>query len=291
MNFLVLGAGSIGSRHAAILQDMGHNVVSIDKVPRAGVFTPAELADDIVQLPEQDGVLLCTPTGTHVGAYRHLPDKVHRACLDAAFFVEKPMGEGFSVSDGALQVGFCYYYDSTLREFVKNLSYERIYHLSIVAGHDLRAWHDEPYTERYHGTPGPGGVINDSLSHSLFIARWILGDVAVLSSHYGRKSGLDLQTEDVCSVHLVGENAVSCYCVVDYLRNPREFYIEAVTTGGTMRWVHDTTQVAAMYQEQMEAFVQVCAGELRYGYPDIHAGQAVDSLLQDVRDYVANDYR
>jgi predicted dehydrogenase len=198
-----------------------------------------------------------------------------------AWFVEKPMGN--FPNDGNVMVGFSYRWDGALARFVESLRTYRVFSLSIVAGQDLRYWHEGDYRMRYHGTPGPGGIINDSLPHSLYVARWILGDLEHVGSVTGKLSGLELQTEDTAMALFRSKTGVPCHVLVDYLRRPRTFRIEAVTTAGVLIWEFDPVSADAMYRQQMEVFCEVAAGKRRYGFPDWHDGKAVEALLDKVR--------
>jgi hypothetical protein len=81
MNFLLLGLGSIGRRHAAILRGMGHGVTTVDPDPEAGAdwlqySHPSEMF--------WDGKLDCTPPD--VRAIFNSPGNFNGR------FIEKPLG-------------------------------------------------------------------------------------------------------------------------------------------------------------------------------------------------------
>jgi len=67
-----------------------------------------------------------------------------------------------------------------------------------------------------------------------------------------------------------------------YLRQPRGFWVEAETSGGTMRWDFDPAEADEMYSRQMEVFCEVAEGKRQYGYPDLAEGMAVQRLLDEV---------
>ncbi|MBU2395796.1 MAG: hypothetical protein KKH70_20870, partial [Gammaproteobacteria bacterium] len=67
------------------------------------------------------------------------------------------------------------------------------------------------------------------------------------------------------------------YCLADYHREPRAFWIEAITSDGWFRWNFSASEVDAMYRRQMQAFVD--GGEA----PSLGDGQAVERMLEDVR--------
>ena len=141
----------------------------------------------------------------------------------------------------------------------------------------------DDYRQHYHGMPGRGGVIRDSLPHSLFIARWILGDLRYVGSVAAKLSGLDIRTEDTAVTLLEAPTGQPVMILADYLREPRAFYIEVVTSDGVRRWEFDPDEADAMYTRQMEIFCALCTGERRYDYPDLAEGVAVQRLLDKVK--------
>ena len=292
--YLLLGRGSIGRKHQSILESLGHTVVSVDPSPLAGAdykqafsiecvppwYKETKAGTDmlVVAWEDFDGVLDCTPAGAGIRAGWQIPAK--------ARFIEKPLG-GVPDRKGCnepVQIGFCYRFLPSLQQFREALVDVRVFSLTMLAGAWLPDWHpDEDYRERYHGTPGVGGVVNDSLSHSLFIARWLLGELSVAGSIIGKLGGLDVSTEDTAATLLRAATGQPVYILVDYLRRPGDSTIEAVTSGGVKVWEMNPEEAPEMYRAQMETFVRVCANEQRFGYPTLADGVAVQLLLDEVR--------
>lgn len=282
MRFLLIGRGSIGLRHETILLDLGHEVVSVDPRPQTkanyrGICMPPGSNTHLAMASGEkfDGVLDCTPPDVRAGWLASAK----------ARFIEKPLGgvpPAYHKPGAPAMVGFCYRWLPSLEAFVEELAAVRVFSLTIVAGQDLREWHDGDYRERYHGTPGRGGVVLDSLSHSLFIARWIMGDLELVGAVTGKFSGLDIRTEDTCAVLLRAATGQPVTALVDYLRRPRVSWIEAVTSDGVKRWQFDPADAGAMYERQMAVFAEICQGKRRYGFPDLQDGLIVQELLDKI---------
>lgn len=275
-SFLVIGYGSIGKKHSSILRELGHDVVTVDRNPNAGA--------DAIHYPsveyQPDGILLCT----HPPRDKAMSIVPSMLTDPPCWFVEKPVGsEARLLSSDRTMVGLCYRWDSWMIDFLTALLPSRIYSVNVSAGHWLPDWHKKPYTHRYHGTLGIGGVINDSLPHALFMAQWILGELSYVGSITEHLSGLDIQTEDVCDVLLRSKTGVPCHIHVDYLRQPREFTIEVVTSNGMKHWAFDPVRADMMYKTQMVAFAQMCSGELRYGYPTLATWKPIGRIMDRVR--------
>lgn len=271
MRFLIIGRGNVGRKHEKILRDMSHEVITLDIDSATGADFQ-HLSSVNMAFRRFDGVLICTPP--HVRQFAHLPQSYH-------YFIEKPLGK-FSLPAGATcQVGFCYNYLPSLRAFVKKLSNYRIHSASLVGGQPLQDWHEEDYrqvSQHYHG------VVTDSLPHSLYIARWILGELELIGNVVAHSSDLEINHEDTAAVLLHAESGASCYLLADYLRDPRAFKIEAVTNDGVRNWEFAPEEAPEMYVKQMEHFCQICTRKIPeiMGYPDIEDGQAVQKLLDKV---------
>jgi predicted dehydrogenase len=79
-----------------------------------------------------------------------------------------------------------------------------------------------------------------------------------------------------------GPNDETCYLYADYLLRPRRFSIDAYAVGRHYHWEFATKDIDAMYQRQMEAFVDLCAGKLKDGYPNLEDGIAVQRILDAI---------
>jgi predicted dehydrogenase len=267
VNFLLLGYGSIGKKHTAILRDMGHRVTTVDPDEgRDATFTEPPLLE---VLESFDGVMDCTPPDVRIG---WVIPAYHR-------FVEKPLGGSyarFRIMEPTM-LGFTYRWHSRLESFVSEIQQHKIYSLLIVGGQHLQAWHKEDYRERDYW-----GVVLDSLPHSIYIARWILGELRLAGSVASKVSDLEIDVEDSAAALLEGPGGQTVILQGDYLRFPRSFYIEAQTSGGWYRWEFAVKEADAMYQRQMEQFVRVCQGDKASGYPNLEDGIAVQRILDAI---------
>lgn len=288
MNFLLFGYGSIGKRHATILHSFGHAVITVDPNPATGADYQSQQESGLQwAVDEFGGILICTPA--NVREQIILEVNARLTLFDGSWFIEKPLGHQLGpriieqLEQGKpTQVGFCYYYASGLQGFATAVQESTVYSVSIIGGQWLPDWSTTDYRKRYHGTPGQGGVILDSLPHSLYIARWILGELSVVGSVTGKLSDLEIETEDTAAVLLESESGTPCYLLADYLRRPRAFWIEAVCSDGWRRWEFDVNDAQGMYERQMVDFVSLCNGSLARG-PNLADGVAVEILLDAIK--------
>ena len=288
MKFLLLGYGSIGTKHAGILRDMGHEVVTVDPDLERGA--DYQSIKDGIDTLGCNGVLDCTPSDIREGwkaiaVYRFIEKPLGKILGDIPSsapyeYVMTDSGQTIRISRIAkgVMMGFCYHYLPSLANFVNTLKSQPLAHLLIVGGQNLQDWHAQDYrTRRYDG------VVTDSLPHSLYIARWILGNYQLVGSFTGRFSDLEIETEDTAGCLLLSDKNTPCYIEVDYLRAPRLFYIEAITSQGTRHhWEFDPAEAPEMYRLQMDAWVRLCAGENVGKYPDLQDGIEVQKILNEV---------
>ena len=270
VRFLLLGLGSIGMKHAALLEKLGHDVIAIDPDPAKGAHYQSMGA--MRYDPDFDGILDCTPPDVRPS---------WKMYISAPRFIEKPLGNTPSaVLAGPVQMGFCYRYAPRLAEFVLNIQAKGVARVTISGGQHLQDWHIEDYREvsgRYRG------VVTDSLPHSVYIARWILGDATYVGATAAHTGAFDLDVEDVAGVVLAGPNNEPCLLSVDYLQRPRAFYIEAVTLdGGWYRWEFAPKEAEEMYTRQMQAWVRLCEGTPDVEYPTLQDGICVQEVLDAI---------
>lgn len=88
MRVLVIGCGSIGSRRARLLAEMGHTVTGVDPVAGRCVGFPGGVflgLDGGLAHGPYDAAFVCTPADTHL--------EVARQCVEAGIrtFIEKPL--------------------------------------------------------------------------------------------------------------------------------------------------------------------------------------------------------
>ncbi|KQI72127.1 hypothetical protein AN191_08255 [Loktanella sp. 5RATIMAR09] len=175
--FLVIGAGSIGQRHARNLAALGQKV---DLVPYREFD-----ADKVAQRTDVAGVIIATATPIRLSLVQLCASK------DWPFYVEKPLGwtkeqiadiyaAAAPVSDRSM-VGFMMRYHPAVRALAQ-LDLSDIYSFAFEIGHDVRQWRENwSFAQSYASGPAGGGVLLD-LCHELDIAHCLFPQAAVTSA-------------------------------------------------------------------------------------------------------------
>ncbi len=250
MKFLVVGCGSIGSRHLRNLVSIGEKeLIAVDPDPGRRDIAQREWGakpyptfnEELAEIA--DVVFVTLPSSSHLEV----------ATLAAKFgchlFVEKPLACSLEGVDELLDsvrqnklVGFLgsnWKFHPALQRIKDLLDEEvigRVLTARFMAGQYLPDWHPwEDYRNTYSAQESlGGGVIFDS--HELDYASWFLGPVKELVCFSGHLSDLEIDTEDVASMLLRFQSGVIAQIQLDYLcRNYTRRY-EFLGAEGTILW-------------------------------------------------------
>jgi predicted dehydrogenase len=248
---LVVGCGSIGSRHVGNLVnsfDVEVSVCDVDERQATalsdeyGVTSTTDLEEALAASP--DAVLVCTPPTSHVD--------IARKSLDAGthVFVEKPLAadseraaelvEHVRGTDRVGLVGCNMRFHPPVAQITDWLSageIGRIEYVRLRYGNYLPNWRPDDYTESYSTDPERGGGIILDAIHELDLASWWLERPGTVTSVTGTYSDLALDVEDTAEILIESEDERAMASVhLDYLRPVRARTYELIGTDGMIRW-------------------------------------------------------
>jgi predicted dehydrogenase len=279
---LVLGAGSIGARHARNLVASGAavEVMDVDAARADAIDGATGRPLDLARLEAYDGIVVATPTSLHAdhgGA---------ALATGAKVLVEKPLAadpaEATQLADAGgdrLAVAYNLRFHEPVRRTmaaVHDGSIGRLATLRLWFGSWLPDW--RPGTDYRTGYSAQralgGGVLLDAI-HELDLALWAVGDqpLEVLGAFVGRVGPLEIDVEDTVRAVLASpDRSVSVEVALDYLARRYRRGIEATGEVATVRldWAREvveledaasitasdaTTPVGTSYELQDEAFL------------------------------------
>lgn len=250
---MVVGCGSIGSRHARNLRTLGVGRIACCDVDGGRAWRLADeiaspvAGDDLTTLlaeEQPDVVLVCTPPT------RHLSVASRALAAGAHVFCEKPLAAGIDGVDDLLalaaarrrfvMMGMCYRFHAGLVRFRDRLADGTIGRLlagQLWAGQYLPDWHPwADYRREYSARRAlGGGVLLDSI-HSFDVVRWAFGRPVEVSGMVGTVSDLEIDTEDVAVALIRLDGGALVQVHVDYLQRHPQSRIEAVGSEGTLVW-------------------------------------------------------
>lgn len=217
MKALVIGYGSIGSRHARILDELGCRVgvVSSRNVPVEPRF--ASIAE-AMRAFAPDYAVIATETARHAEGIGELAEAGFRGTL----LVEKPL---FHQADRLAQhpfegafVAYNLRFHPILQRLRELLQQETIISVQAYVGQYLPLWRpDRDYRTGYSADGSAGGGVLRDLSHELDYLNWLLGGWRKLTALGGRFSGLEITSDDVFALMMTTSRCPIVSVQLNYL--------------------------------------------------------------------------
>jgi predicted dehydrogenase len=284
---LVLGAGSIGSRHARELCSVGADVDVADPDPSrsSAVGVGRAVPFDLDRLDGYDGIVVASPTTFHA-------EQARAALATGAWvLVEKPLAtasdgldELVSAGKGRLMVGYNLRLHEPIRRLVDLVHGGRAGRVSAVRvwfGSWLPDWRPGvDYRTTYSARADLGGGVLFDAIHELDILVWLLGvePFDVVGAVVDRLGPLEIDVEDTVKAVLRHSSGVVAEVALDYLSRRYRRGIEVVGDAATVRldWARSvlevedgggievqaaTEPVAASYALQAARFLAFVAGD------------------------------
>ena len=280
MSVIVVGLGSIGTRHAEIFEQLGVEVeTGVDPNPdRRRAFEANRGGVGVDNLDE-------ALTSGHSLAIIASPNRFHIEqairCAEAGchLLIEKPLGTELR---GAVQlaemveslglfahVGSNFKFHPALmrmKELLEQKSIGRVTGAQVLAGQWLPGWHPhENYRQGYSARADLGGGIALD-THELDYLTWLLGPVEELASFTTRSGSLKVDTEDVACACLRFANGVLGTLHVDYIQRDHRRRYHISGDEGTIEWDFGTGLLTVYSAGAGEATVEDVHEELNEMY-------------------------
>lgn len=279
-SILVVGAGSIGQRHASNLTALGADVTITDTDSARLVGLPWRTAAGIAD--GFDAMVIASPTTCHA------EQALAALGTGAAVFVEKPLAltvdEGerlVAVGGDRITVGYNLRFHEPLRklaELVAAGGAGRPLSYRFWFGQWLPDWRPTVDYRRTYSARADlgGGVLLDAI-HELDLAVWMAGpELAVVGATVARLGPLEIDVEDTVRALLTTPQGVPVSIELDYLARQYRRGVEVIGDAATLRydWAtgdltvsdgdgttteHFDTPVADSYVAEMAEFLSTAA--------------------------------
>jgi predicted dehydrogenase len=235
MKALVVGYGSIGSRHARLLRDLGFDVAVVSR--RAIDHTPcyATLSSALkAQQPEY--VVIAARTHEHAATMEALVAGAFRGVV----LVEKPLYEtprvlprhGFK----NLYVAYNLRFHPVIQAVRECLRGQRVISAHAYVGQYLPHWRPgADYRQSYSARRAEGGGVLRDLSHELDYVQWLLGPWRSLAATGGHYSSLEIDSDDVFALQMVTARCPVVTVNMNYLDRTGQRRLVIHTDAHTLR--------------------------------------------------------
>jgi predicted dehydrogenase len=248
---LVIGAGSIGTRHAGNAKALGVAEIAVTDPDRPrreqlaaalGARAFATIDDAIAWQPS--AAIVCTPPSSHLG--------VAQQCVEAGcdVLIEKPLAassDGLPALEQAIaargrRVAVAYqlrFHQAVmrLRELVAGGGIGRLLAIQAEYGQYLPSWRpSRDYRESYTAQAALGGGILLDGSHEIDYVRWLAGEMAAVFASASRLSDLQMDVEDTAALVIRFRSGVMGEVHLDCVQRGYSRRCTLIGSEATVRW-------------------------------------------------------
>lgn len=230
MGVLIIGYGSIGSRHAKVLTELGQKVAIVSQreidVDRCYQNLPAAMESE-----QPDYVVIANKTNEHHSTLLTLIALGFKGTV----LVEKPLfHEVQKIPVNALEDVFVAYnlrFNPIIQKLRNMLKIEQVISVQAYVGQYLPGWRPQrDYRLSYSASRAQGGGVLRDLSHELDILNWLLGGWKSATALGGHYSHLEIDSDDVYAIMMTTRKCPIVTVQMNYLDRvtQREIIINTV---------------------------------------------------------------
>ncbi|SCG83150.1 hypothetical protein DW1_1580 [Proteiniborus sp. DW1] len=217
MKCVVVGFGSIGKRHAKVLNELQCKVAVVSKREVDFPIKYTCLYDALIN-EKPDYIVIANET------YKHYDSLVEIAKygFDGVVLVEKPLFHTTKpIPKNAFKqvyVGYNLRFHPILQKVFKIIRNEKVFYVQVYVGQYLPYWRPErDYRENYSAKKKEGGGVLLDLSHELDYLNWFFHDWKSIVAIGGKYSSLQIDSEDMYSLILDMEKCPVAQVHFNYL--------------------------------------------------------------------------
>ena len=250
MKALIVGLGSIGTRHLNNLYALGIRELNVFR--SRNLTPPDTIPDNVSVFHDYDEalsggpeiVVIANPTSYHLQfAQKALEAGCH-------LYIEKPVSHTLEDTENLMKtakdkkrivaVGCQLRFHSHLEHIRKWLEQGRVgkvLSVSVDMGEYLPEWHPwEDYRQSYTARADMGGGVVLTLIHEIDYVYWLFGRVSRVYATGGHLTSLDIDVEDTALVSLWTQQGVPIQLRMDYWRKPPVRTMNIVGEKGEIVW-------------------------------------------------------
>jgi len=195
MKALVIGYGSIGKRHADILNEMGLEISVLSKRPIDFDRTFHNIDDALNDKPEY--IIIASNTCDH---YSHFI-KIRESGFKGKVLIEKPVfDKHVEIEQPYFDVGVAYNlrFNPIIQKLKDELNGKKTLSVHYYVGQHLASWRKgRNHLENYSAHKSKGGGVLRDLSHEFDVVRWLFGNIDSHHAIGGKYGDVTIDSEDV----------------------------------------------------------------------------------------------
>ena len=256
---VIFGLGSIGSRHADILQNnYDHELIAFRSSPGAGrnsmgikeIYSWQQL-----RRYEPDIALIANPTALHL--------KTALKCAKEGInlFIEKPLSHDLkglaelkkTCRDGKLTVyvAYCLRFHPVIKKMRELLRDKQVLHVRAVAASYLPDWRGR---EAYSSFKAQGGGVLLDLSHELDYVSYLFGRIKLIKGAFGRVAKVTRDSEDYADIAVTTDRGIPAGISLDYISRKNERTVKVDFVDGYLTGDLIANQLEYVYAERKSSF-------------------------------------
>jgi predicted dehydrogenase len=304
MKILIVGGGSIGTRHLQNLQTLGvSSLALVEPAPQRRselcVTTGAEGFATLEAGLEWGpyAVIIASPSNLHI------TQSIAAAKAGCHLFIEKPLSH---TTDGTTElltevekrglttmVGCNMRFHpgtTTVKRLLRDNCLGSLLAARIQAGSYLPRWRPhQDYRQSYSASPEWGGAILDCI-HEIDLALWYFGHAEVVGSAYLPATSIGLQTDGLAEILLSHNSGVLTNVHLNFVQHDYRRTCQVIGSEGTLYWDFmdglvtvygsDGTIENTFAQPEKWQFNQVYVEEIRHFLQAIQHGTSTINPLE-----------
>jgi predicted dehydrogenase len=257
MKVIVIGTGSIGKRHMANLNSLGHEVFAFSERQNQGLAHElprfVTRISDLTQLPPSamDAAVIANRTD------QHLASSLQALAFCNALYIEKPLSanlrglEDFSsqclVTSSVIELGFMMRYHPNLqwiKSFLQSGQLGEAIHIRASVGQWLPDW--RPGTDHRQGFGAfyrNGGGVTMELIHEIDLVNWLMGEAVDVCAMMRPLPQLEIETEAISEISMRLTHGKLAQVHLDYVRPGYGRTLEVICEKGVLTWDYSTSRV------------------------------------------------
>lgn len=234
MRIGVIGFGSIGSRHARILRDFGHDVYVVSARENKDFPRLSSLAD-LLKFHSPEYLVIASPTS------RHLEDlsELSRQRFNGLILVEKPLIHQSvpipPLATTQVAIGYNLRFHP-LTQLLKDTvnTYKHVTSAVFYAGQLLTKWRPErDYRNTSSAKRSMGGGLLRDLSHELDLASFLFGELLDFDITSNRSGLLEVDGPDSLDITATTHTCERLEIHLNYLDEPAQRTTTLIANGQT----------------------------------------------------------